>query len=102
MSNTSPVYARIDANLKENAEDILNKLGISPSNAIGMFYSQIVLTKGIPFELKLPSSKLISVSELTQEEFNIELQKGIDSIKNGQVFSQDEVDQILKKEFGIW
>lgn len=101
MSNTSPVYARIDANLKENAEDILNKLGISPSNAIGMFYSQIVLNNGIPFELKLPVNNLFSISELTQEELNNELQKGINSIKNGQVYTKDEVDKILKKEFGI-
>lgn len=101
MSNTSPVYARIDANLKENAEAILNKLGISPSNAIGMFYSQIVLNNGIPFELKLPVNNLFSISELTQEELNNELQKGINSIKNGQVYTKDEVDKILKKEFGI-
>ena len=48
MSNTSAVYARIARNLKENAEEILSKLGVSPSSAIQMLYSQIVLTKGLP------------------------------------------------------
>ena len=48
MANTSAVYARIDTNLKENAEGILAQLGISPSSAIQMLYSQIVLTKGLP------------------------------------------------------
>ena len=43
MANTSAVYARIDTNLKENAESILSQLGISPSSAIQMLYSQIVL-----------------------------------------------------------
>ena len=57
MANTSAVYARIDTNLKDNAESILSQLGISPSSAIQMLYSQIVLKKGMPFELKLPSSK---------------------------------------------
>lgn len=34
MANTSPIYARIDTNLKESAEGILAKLGIFPSSAI--------------------------------------------------------------------
>ena len=45
MAKTSPVYARIDTDLKENAENILHRLGISPSSAIQMLYSQIILTK---------------------------------------------------------
>ncbi len=43
MTNTNAVYARIDTNLKENAENILNRLGITPSSAIQILYSQIVL-----------------------------------------------------------
>ena len=57
MANTSSVYARIDTNLKDNAEGILSQLGISPSSAIQMLYSQIVLNKGMPFELRLPQSR---------------------------------------------
>ena len=41
MANTTAVYARIDTKLKENAEDILAQLGISPSSAMQMFYSKI-------------------------------------------------------------
>lgn len=46
MANTAAVYARIDTNLKESAEDILAQLGITPSSAIQMLYRQIVLTRG--------------------------------------------------------
>lgn len=49
MANTSAVYARIDTSLKEQAEEILTKLGISPSAAIQMLYSQVVMQQGIPF-----------------------------------------------------
>lgn len=38
MANTNVVYARIDTTLKENAESILNQLGITPSSAIQMLY----------------------------------------------------------------
>ena len=76
-------------------------LGISPSSAIQMFYSQIVLKKGMPFELKLPSSKPLAVGAMTREQLDAELQKGVDSIKAGKVYSADEVDAALAKEFGI-
>lgn len=101
MANTSAVYARIDTNLKDNAESILSQLGISPSSAIQMLYSQIVLKKGMPFELKLPSSKPLAVGAMTREQLDAELQKGVDSIKAGKVYSADEIDAALAKEFGI-
>ncbi|MGE9874915.1 type II toxin-antitoxin system RelB/DinJ family antitoxin [Hornefia butyriciproducens] len=103
MANTSAVYARIDTELKDNAESILSQLGISPSSAIQMLYSQIILKKGMPFELKLPSSEpLISgAMTMTREQLDAELQKGVDSIKAGKVYSADEVDATLAKEFGI-
>lgn len=101
MANTSPVYARIDSNLKNHAESILSQLGISPSSAIQMLYSQIVLQKGIPFELKLPSSKPLDVSTMSKEQLDAELQKAVDSIKEGKTLSADEVDAEFSKELGI-
>ncbi|MCD7814262.1 MAG: type II toxin-antitoxin system RelB/DinJ family antitoxin [Lachnospiraceae bacterium] len=101
MANTSAVYARIDSNLKDRAESILSKLGISPSSAIQMLYSQIVLNNGMPFDLRLPTTKPLSVGAMTTEQLNAELQKGMDSINAGNVYSANEVDEILAKEFGI-
>lgn len=101
MANTSAVYVRIDTNLKDNAEKILSQLGISPSSAVQMLYSQIVLKKGIPFDLRLPDSKPFAVGAMTKEQLDAELQKGMDSIKKGNVYSADEVDALLAKEFGI-
>ena len=101
MANTSAVYARIDTDLKNNAEGILSQLGISPSGAIQMLYSQIVLHNGIPFDLRIPDKKPLSVANMTKEQFDAELQKGFDSFKAGKVLSADEVDAKLAKEFGI-
>lgn len=67
MANTSAVYARIDTKLKENAEGILSQFGISPSSAIQMLYSQIVLKKGIPFELETPDTVERQVKRIRKE-----------------------------------
>lgn len=100
MANTTAVYARIDTNLKDTAEGILAQLGISPSAAIQMLYSQIILERGMPFESKLPVRKPVAVGSLTREQLDAELQKGFDSAKYG-VYSEEEVDHIFAREFGI-
>ena len=101
MANTSPVYARIDTSLKDNAEAILSKLGITPSGAIQMLYSQIVLHNGIPFDVRIPSPKPVAAGALTRAELDAELMKGVESLKAGKGYSANEVDTMLRKEFGI-
>ncbi|MBO4902016.1 MAG: type II toxin-antitoxin system RelB/DinJ family antitoxin [Lachnospiraceae bacterium] len=101
MANTTAVYARIDTNLKDNAEGILSQLGITPSSAIQMLYSQIVLLKGLPFQLKLPETKAFSAEGLSRTEFDNELKKGVDSIKAGRTNSTEDVDNMFAEEFGI-
>ncbi|MFU0549708.1 type II toxin-antitoxin system RelB/DinJ family antitoxin [Gardnerella piotii] len=104
MTNTNAVYARIDTNLKENAESILNQLGITPSSAIQMLYSQIVLQNGMPFELRLPTNKQekpLALGSLTRDELDKELQNGIDSLSTGKSYSANDVDKLFEKEYGV-
>ena len=101
MANTTAVYARIDTGLKNNAESILAQLGITPSSAIQMLYSQIVLRKGMPFDLRLPIAKPVAIGNMTREEIDAELLKGVNSLKEGKGLTADEVDARLAKEFGI-
>lgn len=101
MANTSAVYARIDTELKENAEAILQQLGISPSSAIQMFYSQIVLTQSMPLKLQLPAKRPTAIGALSREELDRELMLGIESIQKDKAYTMDELDAILAEEFGI-
>jgi len=100
-TRTSNIYTRVDPETKAQAEEILNQLGIPMSNAIGMFLKQIVLQKGIPFEMKLPSSSPLSVSSLTKEQFDTEMQKGLNDITEGNVISIDSVESEMKRKYGI-
>ena len=101
MARTSSVYARVEPEVKEQAEKILNELGIPMSNAVSMFLRQIVLQQGIPFEMKIPRNKPLAYESLTKEQFDIEIEKGIKSINEGKVYSADEVEKELSKEFGL-
>lgn len=101
MANTTAVYARIDTQLKENAETILTQLGISPSSAIQMLYSQIVLTRGFPLSLRLPSAKPTAIGGMSRTELDAELMKGVESLKSGKTYTADEIDAVLAREFGI-
>ena len=67
MAKSASVYARIDPELKEQAETILSALGIPTSNAIDMFFKQIVLKKGLPFEVRLPYEKPVCMGALSEE-----------------------------------
>ena len=101
MANTAAVYARIDPQLKEEVETILDQLHVSPSALIQMLYGQIKLTRSIPFEIKLPARKPVFLDELTPEELNAELAKGYQAVQEGRTYSADEVDAILKKNLGL-
>jgi len=52
---TAIIHARIEPDIKRQAEVVLHKLGLSPTEAIRVFYRQITLMHGLPFPLNLPS-----------------------------------------------
>ena len=65
MRKAATINARIEPNLKEQAETILHGVGLSSAEAIRIFYTQICLNKGLPFEVKLPSDKTLeAINEL--------------------------------------
>ena len=52
---TAIIHARIEPAIKQKAEGVLNSLGISPTEAIRIFYRQITLRGGLPFTVDLPT-----------------------------------------------
>ena len=54
MPKTGTVHARIDVELKNTAEALLGDLGLTPTDAINIYYRQIVFNQGIPFKLAKP------------------------------------------------
>ena len=100
MPKSANLYARIEPDLKEQAEAILNALGIPASNAITMFYKQIVLHNGIPFDLKIPNHPT-DISRMTESQFNEELEKGYKNMQEGNTIPMEQVFSDIRKEYGI-
>ena len=102
MAKTANVYARIEPEVKERAEEILGILGIPTSNAINMFYKQIILREGLPFDVKIPpSNKLIDMTQLSKEELDVEIQKGYDEMLAGKTRPAKQVFADIRKDYKI-
>ncbi len=101
MADIATVTAKIDADLKQNAEQVLSRVGITPANVIRMLYRQIVTMQDVPFELRTAYAPPAALGKLTPEQLDRELQKSYDSIKADRTYTADEVDAELAEEFGI-
>jgi DNA-damage-inducible protein J len=56
MNKTAVIHARIEPDTKREAERLLKKLGMSPTEAIRLFYRQICLRGGLPFPVLVPNA----------------------------------------------
>ncbi|MCD7865019.1 MAG: type II toxin-antitoxin system RelB/DinJ family antitoxin [Clostridiales bacterium] len=90
------VTARVEPEIKREAEEIIAELGLSVSSVINSFYRQIILRKGIPYSLTLPTQPK-AVSEMTKEEFDQMIGTGLAQAKRGESLPSDEVfDELLE------
>ena len=60
---TAIINARIRPKLKNDVEGILGKLGITTTQAITMFFEQVKINRGIPFELKIPNDETMQAMD---------------------------------------
>ena len=85
MPKTSNIFARVEPELKEQAEAVLNEIGLPMSNAITLFLKQVILRRGLPFLLTVPAAVPPSLDSMTKEQFDAELEKGYEDIKMGRL-----------------
>ena len=100
MAKTANMYARIEPDLKSQAEAILSALGISTSNAITMFYKQIVRRKGPPAEAKPPERHPDAIP-MTAEQLYKKKKKGYEEAKAGCTIPMAQAFANVRKEFSV-
>ena len=86
---------------KKKQKTFLSTLGIPASSAINMFYKQIILQRGLPFEVKLPSSRPVDIHTLSETEFNEELEKGYSDMQAGRAKNAKKAFADIRNDYGI-
>jgi len=101
MAKSTGVYTRVEPIIKEQAEQVLSNLGIPMANAINLFLHQVVLRKGIPFDVRLPQNTPLNYSILSTEQFDAEIGKGVNSMEEGRVISSAQVREQMKRQYNV-
>jgi addiction module RelB/DinJ family antitoxin len=98
-TKTANVNSRISLEVKQQAEHILDNLGIPRAVAIDMFYRQIIAHNGIPFSVTLPTY-VLARDEMTNVQFDKMMSIGLEQAKAGNSFDADEVFDEIERRLG--
>ena len=96
-AKTANVTARIQPDIKESAEAILEKLGIPVSVFIDMTYRQVIAQKGVPFSLTVPRT-FPARDDMSDAQFNQMIQTGLEQAKANDSIPVDDAFDMLKAE----
>lgn len=91
MQNSNVLHVRMNSKLKNNVSKILESLGLTESDAVKLFYRQVELHGGLPFDIKLPE-RILAEQKLIKE-----LKKGEESFDRGEYYSIED----SKKDLGL-
>ena len=96
-TKTANVMARVAPDVKAQAEEIMEQLGIPASVVINSLYKQIIMTRSIPFSLTLPREP-ISIEEMDEKSFNTMMEQGYQQALNGESRPIEEVFADIRKK----
>lgn len=100
-AKTANVLARVEPEVKEQAETILGQLGIPASVAINMLYKQIIITRGLPFPLTLQREPLAR-DEMTNDSFDKMMANGLKQAKSNESRPLNDVIADIRHDIKEW
>lgn len=81
MTKTDMIRARVEPELKHEAEEVFSALGLSPTEAIRLFYKQVALHHGLPFEVRIPNAETREAMRQAREREGIVEYASLDDLK---------------------
>ena len=78
MAKTAMITTRVDPDLKSDVEKVLGKLGISTTEAINLFLSQVRLRRGLPFDVVIPNKTTLKAMKDAEEGRNLSSYDSLD------------------------
>lgn len=80
MNKSAVVHARLEPGTKKKAEGVLRRLGLSPTDAIRLFYRQICLRHGLPFRVRIPNGTTERTLEKSRKGEGVRLFRSLDDM----------------------
>ncbi|WP_175957134.1 type II toxin-antitoxin system RelB/DinJ family antitoxin [Schaalia sp. Marseille-Q2122] len=96
MAKTATIFARVEPEVKESAENILDQLGVPMSNAVDMFLRQVIQHQGLPFSLNLVPQGIIDLRQASEVALHAEIQRGLEDSEAGRGLPAAEVRESFK------
>lgn len=96
-AKTANVMARVEPSVKEQAEEIMEMLGIPVSVVINTLYKQIIMTRSIPFSLSVPPVP-VARDEMDEAAFHAMMERGLNEAKADKSRTASDVFADLKRE----
>ena len=84
MAKTETIRARVEPELKRGAEAIFKVLGLSPTEAITLFYKQVTLRRGLPFSVEIPNAETLEAMREALEEEGLTEWSDLEALKRAQ------------------
>ena len=94
-TKTANVTARVQPEIKEQAEAVLDKIGIPVSVLIDTLYRQIIMTGGVPYSLSVP--RVTTLDSMSKEQFDAMMQKGYEEAQSGIGLSVDDAFEKIRE-----
>lgn len=95
-TKSANVTARVQPEIKRQAEAVLDKIGLPVSVLIDTLYRQIIMTGGVPYSLTVPN--LPTRDSMTAEQFNTMMEKGYHQAKTGEGLSVEEAFAKIRED----
>ena len=100
MSKSETLHIRVNGDVKQSAENTLEMLGLSISEAVNMLLCQISLVGGLPFDVKIPSAPERVIARTTDELYKM-LEIGRGQIQAGKVIDADVFMAQIRDKYGF-
>ncbi len=95
-TKSANVTARVQPEIKRQAEAVLEKIGLPVSVLIDTLYRQIIMTGGVPYSLTVP--KLPARDSITSEQFDAMMERGYDQAKSGEGLTAGEAFAKIRED----
>ena len=81
LTENEIIQAHVDLDLKHEAEEIFAELGLSATEAITLFYRQVILHQGLPFGMSVPNAATVKALQQSRDGVGLTEYAGINSLK---------------------